>query len=330
MSRFFPQPVVLVSRCLGFASCRYDGQRLRAGIVELLQGHVRFIDICPEMAAGLGVPRAPIRLCLKGETIEVWQPARSRSVTQQLETAAAGILPLFEGCDGAVLKSASPSCGLHDAKVFRSRDQPHVLCRKSGMLGEKILAAAANRAVDDEKRLNNTVLCEHFLIKLYASTRFRNIAMTMKMRDLVSFHASYKFLFLAYNEQHFRQCGRIAANHEKLCREEAFSLYRAEMARLLAHPFRREAMVNTLYHAYGLVAKGLAAEEKRYIINIMEEYRNERVPLQAVTRLIERQALRFDQQYLLGQALFQPFPAELSLITGSGRRRGGDRWPDLL
>ncbi len=161
MPRSFPQPVVLVSRCLGFDFCRYDGQRLHAEIIDLLQGHVQFIDICPETAAGLGVPRAPIHLCMEDKAIEVWQPAESRTVTRQLEVAAADILPLFNDCDGAVLKSKSPSCGLHDAKVFRGRNQPQFLRRDSGMLGEKILAAAENRAVDDEMRLTNIVLREH-------------------------------------------------------------------------------------------------------------------------------------------------------------------------
>ncbi len=321
MLRSFPQPVVLVSRCLGFDNCRYDGQQLRAEIVELLQGYVQFIDICPEVAAGLGVPRAPIRLCVQKEAVEVWQPAESRTVTRQLEMAAAEVLPLFLACDGAVLKSKSPSCGLYDAKVFHGREQPQFLRRGSGMLGEKILAAAANRAVDDEMRLSNLAIREHFLIKLYASARFREIDATRKMRDLISFHASYKFLFLAYNEKHFRRCGRIVANHEKLGQEEVFTRYRAEMALLLQRPFRREAMVNTLYHAYGLIAEGLAAEEKEYIINTIEEYRDERIPLQAVTRLLEGQALRFDQHYLRNQALLQPFPTELSLLTDSGKGR---------
>ncbi len=321
MSRSFPQPVVLVSRCLGFDFCRYDGQRLDAEIIDLLRGHVQFIDICPEMAAGLGVPRAPIHLCMEDEAIEVWQPAESRTVTRQLEKAAADILPLFSDCDGAVLKSKSPSCGLHDAKVFRGRNQPQFLRRDSGMLGKKILAAAKGKAVDDEMRLGNIVLREHFLIKLYANARFRKIASTRKMRDLISFHASYKFLFLAYNEKHFRHCGRIVANHEKRCKDEVFKHYRAEMGLLLERPFHRKSMVNTLYHAYGLITGGLTAEEKGYIINTIEEYRDKRVPLQAVTRLLEGEALRFGQQYLLDQALLQPFPPELSLLTDSGKGR---------
>ncbi len=111
------------------------------------------------------------------------------------------------------------------------------------------------------------------------------------------------------------------ANHEKLCIDEVLKLYRAEMSLLLEHPFRREAMVNTLYHAYGLITEGLTAEEKEYIINTIEEYRDKRIPLRAVTCLLEGQALRFGQQYLLDQALLQPFPPELSLFTDSGKGR---------
>ncbi len=319
MPRPFLQPVVLVSRCLGFDSCRYDGQQLYAEIVEILQGHVQFVDVCPEMAAGLGVPRAPIHLCMNDAIVEVWQPAQSRTVTSQLESAAEEILSLFYGCDGVVLKSKSPSCGLYDTKVFHDREQSQFLCWDSGVLGRKILATAAYRAVDDEMRLNNMALREHFFIKLYASARFRKICAMMKMADLVSFHASYKFLFLAYNETHFRQCGRIVANHENLSNGEVYTLYRDEMALLLKRPFSREAMVNALYHAYGLTAEELLQEEKEYIITTIEEYRAENIPLQAVTQVLEAQARRFGQQYLLDQALLEPFPVELSLPADNGQ-----------
>ncbi len=115
MRRSFPQPVILVSRCLGFDCCRYDGKQLRAEIVELLQGHVQFIDVCPEVAAGLGVPRSPIQLCIKDDTLEVLQPAECRTVTKELEAATDDVLSLFTDCDGAILKSKSPSCFLRSA-----------------------------------------------------------------------------------------------------------------------------------------------------------------------------------------------------------------------
>ena len=67
MNDAFPVPKVLVSRCLGFAACRYDGQLLKSGLVEQLQAHVEMLPVCPETDCGLGIPRAPIRICQAGE-----------------------------------------------------------------------------------------------------------------------------------------------------------------------------------------------------------------------------------------------------------------------
>ncbi|PIE70094.1 MAG: hypothetical protein CSA22_09800 [Deltaproteobacteria bacterium] len=323
MPRFFPQPTVLVSRCLGFGACRDDGQQLQVPIIDLLKTHARFVDICPEMDAGLGVPRDPIRLCISGDRIEAWQPAKSRPVTAQLKRASADILCHFKGCDGAILKSKSPSCGLYDATVFRGKNTQQLLRWGSGILGESILAEAGNKAVDDESRLSDKDIREHFLIRLYASARFREIAAAKQIKGLIAFHASYKFLFLAYNEKRFRTCGKIVANHDNLPCEAVFQRYRLEMALLLKRPFCRNAMVNALYHAYGLLTEGLSAEEKKDIITTIEAYRDERISLRGVTRLLEKYAVRFGKTYVWNQALLQPFPEKLSLFTDAGNKKKG-------
>jgi uncharacterized protein YbbK (DUF523 family) len=58
----FAKPILLVSKCLEFDNCRYDGNRLNSPIVYKLQKFVDFIKVCPEVAIGLGVPRIPIRM----------------------------------------------------------------------------------------------------------------------------------------------------------------------------------------------------------------------------------------------------------------------------
>lgn len=321
MNTSYPRPLILVSRCLGFDACRYDGQQLRSPVVDLLRGHVDFVPVCPEVKAGLGVPRPPIRLCWEYEKIDVRQPAEDRSVTDVLKKAALHIIDEADGCDGAILKSKSPSCALTDAKVYRGINKPQFLRRDSGIFGTLVLRKMENKAVDDEQRLTNLILREHFLIKLYVWARFRVIAEQPKMGELVGFHAAHKLLFLAYNQSRFRICGKITANHERLPVSEVFERYATELGHVLVRPFRRQAMVNTLYHAYGWIAEHLSSEEKQYIINTIEEYRDERIPLQAVTRLIEAQAIRFKRDYLLGQVLLRPFPAQLSDLSDSGKGR---------
>ena len=80
-------------------------------------------------------------------------------------------------------------------------------------------------------------------------------------------------------------------------------------------------MINTLYHAFGWISEHLGPAEKQHVINSIEEYRDERLPLQAVNRLTEAHAIRFDNQYLQRQVLLRPYPHGLAGMNDSGRGR---------
>lgn len=267
------------------------------------------------------MPRPPIRLCEENGRIEVWQRATSRTVTTALREAAHRLLQDVDRYDGAILKGRSPSCGLHDVKIYRGIEQPQFLRRDSGVFGSLVTTHLGHKAVEDEQRLTNFILREHFLIKLYVWARFRALAAQPRMGDLVAFHAAHKLLFLACNQSRFRVCGAIVANHGRYPADEVCRCYEQELRHILSRPFRRSSMVNTLHHAYGWIAERLSPGEKEYIVDCIEEYRDERIPLQAVTRLIELQAVRFHHEYLLGQVLLRPYPQELVDLSDSGKGR---------
>ena len=317
----FPAPRLLVSRCLGFAACRYDGQILKNALVEQLQPFVEMVPVCPEADCGLGIPRAPIRLCESDGGLVVHQPATGRDVTAQLQATISSILAAHPVIDGAILKSKLPSCGLSDTKVYRGVDNPMFLRKGSGLFGQAVLEAHPDRAVEDEMRLTNLCLREHFLVKLFTLARFRAIAKQPEMGRLVAFHAGHKLLLLAYNQSRFRLAGRIAANHERLPAAEVFARYGEELGRILQAPLRIPAVINTLHHAFGWISEHLGPEEKRYLLDTIEEYRDERLPLQAVTRLLEAHAIRFGQTYLQGQVFLRPYPRALAGLHDSGRGR---------
>ena len=62
--REFVRPKVVVSRCLGFDHCRYNGDMISSPIVANLREYVDFLPVCPEVEIGLGIPRYPIRIIL--------------------------------------------------------------------------------------------------------------------------------------------------------------------------------------------------------------------------------------------------------------------------
>lgn len=321
MNSPFPRPRILVSRCLGFAACRYDGQILKNEFVEQLQAHADLVPVCPETDCGLGVPRSPIRLCDTEQGLLVYQPATGREVTSQLQTTIDAILRDHPQVDGAILKSKSPSCGLFDTKIYQGRVDLQFLKKGAGLFGGQVLHQYAASAIEDEMRLTNLILREHFLIKVFTLARFRELSDRPTMGALVAFHANHKLLFLAYNQSHFRLAGKIVANHEQLPLSEVMHRYRVELTHILDKPMRTPGVINTLFHAFGWISEHLGAEEKQYVINTIEEYRDERLPLQAVTRLIEAHALRFAQNYLLGQVFLRPYPRALAGLHDSGRGR---------
>lgn len=92
---------------------RYDGtDKCDDNLLRLLD-FAELIPLCPEVGAGLGVPRPPIRLVESDGAIRVRgveDPAED--VTDQLRVWGEAQLPLLKRCDGVVLKSRSPSCGV--------------------------------------------------------------------------------------------------------------------------------------------------------------------------------------------------------------------------
>lgn len=102
--------LVLVSECLLGGRVRYDGSAAPSGHPVLAQWRRedRVVPFCPEVAAGLGIPRPPTELS-QGRAVT----RDGRDVTAAFENGAQAALELCLrlGIHVAVLKERSPSCG---------------------------------------------------------------------------------------------------------------------------------------------------------------------------------------------------------------------------
>ena len=112
------KPRVVVSRCLGFEACRYNGKTVDSPEVDELRIHVEFIPLCPEVDAGLGVPRNPINLQKRGDRVRVIQTGTGQDLTEELGSHLDETLRCFRDVDAFILKARSPSCGLRSTKVW--------------------------------------------------------------------------------------------------------------------------------------------------------------------------------------------------------------------
>lgn len=97
---------IIVSACLLGRNCKYNGgNNLNEKVVAFLQGH-EIVPVCPEEI--LGVPRVPMEI-VDGVLIN----KEGTVVDEPVRRAVAKIVDENPDVDLAVLKSRSPTCGVH-------------------------------------------------------------------------------------------------------------------------------------------------------------------------------------------------------------------------
>jgi uncharacterized protein YbgA (DUF1722 family)/uncharacterized protein YbbK (DUF523 family) len=318
------KPIVVTSACLETEACRYNGQRIPFDFLTELNDHVDLQPICPEVEIGLGTPRAPIRLVRGVGGPSLVQPSTGLDVTNSMAGFSKGFLS-GRRVDGFILKNRSPSCGTNGVKIYDAIDTSSAHQHGPGVFAAEVLDRHPDAAIEDEGRLRNYRIREHFLTKLFALAALRRVETEGKMRALVAFHSRYKLTLMAYNQTAMRELGRTVANSGGLTFQEVIDTYRTGLARAFQRVPTVGAVVNTIEHAWGYVSDRLGAPERAYYRRQLDRFRAGRVPVSAVLAVLETSVARFGVDYLMGQAFFHPYPDELRSVADSGKGRAKAR-----
>ena len=147
------RPRVGISRCLAGDRVRYDGASSRhKHVAGRLASMFELVLICPEVEAGLGIPRPPVQL-----TACVQLPRR--------------LTPTLAALDGFVFKSRSPSCGLHSTPVFI--DGICVTETASGVFARSFREAWPDTPVIEESGLDSAQQRQHFIEQVRTCARLK-------------------------------------------------------------------------------------------------------------------------------------------------------------
>lgn len=317
----FARPRVVVSKCLGFESCRWNGAVVPDEFVESLKSFVDFTTLCPELEIGLGVPRNPVRIVSSGDSLRLIQQGTEKDVTDEMLAYAERTLSSLGAVDGFILKSRSPSCGLKDTRIYPAMGKVAATRTSAGIFGAEVLGRFPILAVEDEGRLKNDRIRDHFLKRIFTFSRFREMKPDAGMKDLVRFQADSKLMLLSYSEREMRVLGRIVANREGKSVRQVLEDYEEHLRMAMSRIPKDAANVNVLMHMLGFVSEGLTADEKAFFLDTLEKYRLERVPLSVPISLMRAWAIRFGQAYLLPQSFLQPYPEDLNPVLGKGVAR---------
>lgn len=319
--RSFSRPRVVVSKCLGFAACRWNGATIPDYYVDALKPFVDYVPVCPEVEIGLGVPRNSIRLVESGNSLGLVQQVTGRDVSGDMLMFAERFLDELHDVDGFILKSRSPSCGIKDSKVYPGMGKVASIRTVPGLFGATVLRKFSQLAIEDEGRLINERIWDHFLKKLFTLASYREEVLGGGINDLIKFHSRNKMLLMSYNQKELRLMGRIVSNKARKPFDAISDEYRYHLGLALAKIPRPSANINVALHILGYSSDSLARAEKSYFLDSVSRYRNGTIPIAVLTNLLKSWAIRFDQTYLLDQTYLDPYPSDLSKASNTGEAR---------
>jgi uncharacterized protein YbgA (DUF1722 family)/uncharacterized protein YbbK (DUF523 family) len=304
-----------VSACLLGQPVRFDGGHKRdAFLTAALDAFVEWVPVCPEQEAGFGTPRESMRLVQIDGAVRLLTVRTRRDVTEQLGVAAtrrAAEMTTLD-LDGFVLKKDSPSCGLRRVKVYEENGPG----TRSGMglFAQALCAADPLLPVEEEGRLQDPAIREHFVERVFAHRRWRQlVAGAPRARDLVSFHTAHKLLLLAHSPAAYVQLGRMVAGAGSARLAHVVTAYGRAFMTALASAATRGRHVNVLQHAAGYLRGALTADARRDVASTIADYEHGLVPLVVPLRLLAHHVKVHGIAYLSGQAYLDPHPKALML-----------------
>lgn len=120
---------IAISACLLGQMVRYDGKDKKQPLIidfffKKFSDNLEIIPFCPEVAIGLGVPRAKIQAVkLKKQQIRILGVENhTYDVTEPLKLYACTFLQQHPDIRFFIVKSKSPSCGYQSTPLFISKE----------------------------------------------------------------------------------------------------------------------------------------------------------------------------------------------------------------
>ncbi|WP_347901991.1 DUF523 and DUF1722 domain-containing protein [Pseudomonas purpurea] len=309
------KPKIAISACLMGAEVRYNGGHKESRLCSrTLTDYFEFIPVCPEVAIGLGIPREPIRLVGNPkDPLALGTVHPDLNVTQPLADYGQQMAGELGDICGYIFMQKSPSCGLDRVKVYHANGSP-VDGGGRGIYAQAFCARHPDLPVEEDGRLNDPVLRENFLTRVFVYAAWQQLLQQgLSRRALTDFHSRYKYLLMAHHPLQYKTLGNLLGNMGKRDPEELGPRYFSELMAALKKCATRRTHTNVLQHLSGYFKQAISAEDKQEVQHVIAQYRHGIVPLVVPLTLLKHHLRQHPDPYVAQQVYLQPHPENLSL-----------------
>lgn len=242
------------------------------------------------------------------------EPERGRDYTEEMNKFSENFLKSLKDIDGFLLKSKSPSCGVKSAKIYKEGDKV-LIGKENGLFARKAMEVFPDIPVEDEGRLKDENIRRNFLIKVFSFADLRyNLENAGDIEKLINFHQRYKYLLMLYHQKNLKKMGQILAEWKRMGLEETKKQYEKIFKKSFHKMPSVKNHINVLNHIYGHFSKYLSRKEKEHIQRMFDRALKGKMDIYIVIEYIKGFAFRFENEYLMRQVYFEPYPPDLNLI----------------
>jgi uncharacterized protein YbgA (DUF1722 family)/uncharacterized protein YbbK (DUF523 family) len=304
-----------ISSCLLGEKVRYDGgHKLDKFLTDTLGKYVEYVQVCPEVECGMGVPRKSMRLEGHPDSPRLIVTSIREDMTDRMLNWARKKVLLLEEEDlcGFIFKSDSPSSGMERVKIYNENSMP--LKTGTGIFAKIFMEQFPLLPVEDEGRLHDPGLRENFIERIFALKRWRETLDNKNFKkSLIDFHTRHKLLILSHSPKHYQQMGKLVAAQKSITHKDMQKQYQDLLLEALKVKATPQKHVNVLQHMVGYFKKQLSGDEKKELLEIINDYRNGNIPLIVPVTLISHYVRKYNDPYLGQQLYLNPHPSELQL-----------------
>ena len=304
-----------ISTCLLGENVRYDGgHKLDRFLTDTLRQYVEYVPVCPEVECGLGVPRESMHLEGNPDSPRLVTIRTKQDMTDCMVQWAQKRVVQLEKKDlcGFIFKSDSPSSGMERIRVYNEKGIP--VKKGVGIFTRIFMDHFSLLPVEDEGRLHDPELRENFIERIFTLKRWREVLGKKESRgNVVDFHTKHKLLILSHSPKYYQMMGKLVAQAKNLPLKELYREYQTLLMESLGLKTTPKKNANVLQHMMGYFKEQLSSDEKQELLEVIDLYRKEIIPLIVPITLINHYVRKYDQPYLKKQIYLNPHPLELQL-----------------
>lgn len=138
----------------------------------------------------------------------------------------------------------------------------------------------------------------------FVINRFNIVKQKNRIRDLVSFQATNKYMIMAHNQNELKILGNLVASNKKNQFSEILFEYEKHLKIALRKKPTIKTHSNVIMHIFGYFSKDFCQLEKEKFFDLLKQFTEKKITVGVILSEINPLIIKFDNTYLASQTYF--------------------------